>query len=256
MERKQFEFNNIRKKLTSGRESNIYLYEDNNTVLKYFKTDIEDRNKNTGEIKIIHVDDEVFNNKEKKIELLSNEQILSDNLKLKNLIYNKDGKFVGYTSIYENVISYNDLSYKPSKIKIELLKKLRAKMEELNRNDIYIGDFVNPCNFGIKDNKVILFDIDNFKVNDLDFDYKNVFVEDYLKHNKKTDNLDTYCFNFFTIAFYTNRLMSYIDAYLRTNGLPRKFNTPESKVILKELLNNKCPEKKYILDNRKKGLFN
>lgn len=255
MDKTQFDRTKIIKKLTTGRESNIYLYGTSNTVLKYFKTEIEDRNKNTGKIKIIHVEDKVFNNKEEKIKILSEEKALKDNIEIKDLVYDEDGKFVGYTTTYKDVTSFDALSYKSQKEKIELLKKLRNKMEILNKNNIYIGDFVNPNNFATSNDKIILFDIDNFRVNDLDFDYKNIFVEDYLKHNNQIDNIDTYCFNYFTISFYTNRLMSYIDGYLRINGLPRKFNTPESRELLKDLLNNKCPEKKYLLDYQRKGLF-
>ena len=256
MNRIKFDENNIIKKINQGVESNIYLYETNKkdkVALKIYKDKVIFGNIFNINNTVFPMTDEILKNKEKKLELLEKESILKDEKPI-DLVYNDDGKFVGYTRKIKKVQTFSDYSYKSKKTKIELLKKLKEKMELLNKNQIYIGDY-NDSNFYLEDNEVKFFDTDSFHVKGFDFDFKNCFLNDYESHNDKINNIDNYCFNYFTIAFYENMLLPYVKNHLVYNGLPFIFNTKENRKTLSYLL--KCNvNNEYLLDHRKKGLFN
>ena len=144
----------------------------------------------------------------------------------------------------------------PKSTKLAILKNLRAKVEDLNRNGVYIGDFASYDNFLVtKDKNVKLIDVDNFNVHGLDFDLPTGYTDDYLYHSRDIKNVDNYSFNFFTIAFYKGYFLATTAAYLRDHDLPFRFDTEENRKLLDDLYSNKDYKKRYFLDYRKKGLF-
>lgn len=255
MEKIIFDENYIVKKIGNGLESEVFLYYNKGSfeALKIFKREIHYKTDNG--IVIRKVTEEMLENKKRKIELLSKEPCLNNDLKITSLVYNKDSRFIGYTSKYELTESFNDYSFKSFHIRLELLKKLKERINILNENGIYIGDFINLNNFAIKDGNVFLFDIDNYYVKGLDFDFDNMFINDYLKKNNDISNIDVYCFNYFSMAYADKRSINYIEDYLRIHGLPRRFKTEKNKSLLKELLDRKCSNREFLIDNEKKGLF-
>ena len=258
MEKSLFDESKIIKKVNEGIESSIYLYKDKNGNKVILKK-LNDRivfNKNAFSIetrKPIIIDEKIRKNKEEKLQIISKEPCMKDEIQLLDLVFDKDGKFIGYTSKPDTKVTLNNKYCVSKKKKINYLTQLKDKLEELNRNGIYVGDFINSNNFGVRDGKVMLYDVDSFYVKGLDFDYKNDMITDYLRNNDKIDNVDNYCFNFFTISFYKDILISYIYDYLGSEGLPFVFNNKENNQLLNDMIKKRNYTKKYFLDNRKKG---
>ena len=240
--------------LGEGSESKIYLYKDKEgkfVALKKFKEKIDlGKDKNP---KIVTYKELL--NKMKKLEILSKLDCMKNEVKPIDLIFEND-KFVGYTMKAEDYNNFENYLYKNKKIKIELLKNLRDKLEILNKEGIYIGDF-NTSNFGVsKDGSIKLFDIDNFYVQGLDFNITTPFIDEYKSKCTKIDNIDNYCFNFFTLAYTMDYMNKTIKSKVINKGLPRIFNTEEGREILNDMLNiNDNYQKRYFLDYTKKGLY-
>lgn len=209
--------NNIIRKIDHGCEATIYLYKDNGeeVALKiYF-----DKN------------EEANNNKELKIQILQNESILKNDMHILSRVYS-NGKFIGFTSKYE---PYMPLSFLDSREqKINLLRLIKNRYEELNEHGIYIGDF-NIDNFSLENGRIKLFDIDNFRIDDLDFNIVDTAMIEYRERCKFIYKIDYYCFNWFALS-----LLSGIetDAIIRDIGrddFPRFLKTPEIKDFIKKL---------------------
>jgi len=208
---------NIIKKIDYGSEAIIYLYKDNGeeVALKIYY----DNNK------------EANNNKELKIQILQNESVLNNDMKILSRVYS-NGKFIGFTSKYE---PYMPLSFLDSREqKIYLLKLIKNRYEELNTHRLYIGDF-NIDNFSLENGRIKLFDIDNFRIDDLDFNIVDTAMMEYRERCKFIYNIDYYCFNWFALS-----LLSGIetDAIIRDIGrddFPRFLKTPEIKDFIKKL---------------------
>ena len=246
MKKKQYDENKIIKKLGDGIESDVYLYNEDGikTVIKLFKDEVDK------------------DNKELKLELLSKERLILQEMKFLNRIY-KDNKFIGYTTIYEPTEPFLNYMNKNKSIKIDLLNQLQDKYQSLNEKEIFIGDF-NLENFRVKDGKLKLIDVDNFSIYGLDFDVKNPYMEDYFEKCSKIDNIDYYCFNYFTMSFIANILPVCLEAIIIQSGLPKEFNNEECKKIYQDLvtINDNYQREKYsngndvtLLKCMKKGLF-
>ena len=250
-----FNKDNIIRKYDEGKEAFIFFYktDDGIVALKYFKRIIE----NTfGENTI--VTDEIIKNKENKIKLIPEIEELNKDVKIYDLVYDKEGNFVGYTM---EVDLYNSLNiYRSShnnEKKIELLKKLRERIEQLNEKGIYIGDF-NPSNFGIKENGIKLFDLDNYRIGEYDFDFKDTFVNKFEKKSSKKEKIDNYCFNYLTLYYLMNIVSLNVSSEVDKKGLPKIIRTDENKKLYENLKNiNDDYEPIYFIDSqkRKKGLF-
>ena len=129
----KYDKNSVIKLLGAGVEGIVYLYQDSQgrkTALKIFK---DTYNLESG---LVKVPEKTFINKENKIQYLSKQQCLKDDIKLLNLVYDND-KFIGYTSLYEPFESYASYTTAKKKDKLELLKKLKEKVIELNKNGIF-----------------------------------------------------------------------------------------------------------------------
>lgn len=220
---------NIIKKIGSGIESDVFLYNENgkDVALKLFK------NINT------------VNNKELKLMLLKEKKELLNEFKIRNRIYNKD-KFIGYTLDYKPAENFDDYIIEGKKKKIEIINKLQEKYQMLNENDVYIGDF-NLENFGYSNGNIILYDIDNYSVDGLPFDVLNPFMKDYFKKCNKVDNIDYYTFNYFTLSFISGILPNFLTIELIQDGLPKDFKNKDCEKIYHDLI--------YMTDNYKKEKF-
>ena len=210
MEISNFNKDNIIKEIDKGKEGIVYLYRDKgiNVALKQFFNNNEECNSN--------------DNKELKLLILKNESVLKDDIKLLNRMYSM-GKFIGFTSIYE---PYAPLSHLDSiHNKLVILKEIRDRYLELNSHNIYIGDF-NVKNFCFSQGKIKLFDIDNFRIDDLDFNVETPAMTRYMKKCKNIENIDYFCFNWFAFSF-----MSKVEQDMllnrNYNAVPRKLKTRE-----------------------------
>ena len=257
MEKKEIDYESVGKKIGEGISSEVYKYLDNKgheVVLKYFRRRIKIWK--NGEPTEIEFTEEMAKNKEEKLQLLDKDICMWYDPKLFDLIYDENLGLVGYTMEYVNLPSLYDLNGKFKSKKIVLLKKLKDRIEELNRNGVYVGDFMSKDNFLVDQNGEIKFlDVDNFHVHSLDFDLSNPYIDSYNDRNKKIDNVDNFCFNLFTLSFYTRVLMSNLYIYLKENGLPYRFCTEENKQLIEDMMNKRNYEKRYILDSQKNGLF-
>ncbi len=232
---------------SSGLESIIYLYKDSkyydrNVLLKYFRS-----LKHFVEYNINFTVD-IMENKRKKIELISNMKCFKDEIKILDAAY-EFGEFKGYTM---EICPYRVINpYADTRIVIKYLKIIKEKIELLNKNDIYIGDF-NPTNFlvDINDNNISMCDLDNLKIKDLDFDIKHRFVRNFMENCNKIENIDSYCFNLFTISMLTKYRNSYVLDNLSEKLLPIELNNKKNKEIIESMINlDNNYEKKYLLDN-------
>lgn len=257
MEKRSINYDNVGKIIGKGISSEVYEYQDekgNDVALKYFRRKIKIWK--NGEPTEIDFDEAMQKNKEDKLQLLDKDICMWDEPKLFDLLYDDNLGLVGYTMEYSDLPTMEDFIYKSRSFKLKLLKELRKRIDELNRNGIYVGDFMSGDNFLVTDNGEIRFlDVDNFNVHSLDFDLYNPYVDSYNDRNKKIDNVDNFCFNFFTIAYYERVTMSRLYLYLKEVGLPSKFVTDENKQLLYDMLNKRNYKKRYLLDNTKKGLF-
>lgn len=248
MNKIKFDKNNIIQVYTEGMESIIYYYRygTKTIFLKYFKRELDFRDHK--EI----INNEIIDNKRKKIELISEIPEFYNEIEILDLVYDEFDNFIGYTMKIDELITADQISNK--KMKIEILKQLREKVEMFNEAGIYIGDF-NSKNIIVTNNGIKLCDLDNFRIDELDFDLKSYSQQLYLKRCKNIDNIDNYSFNLFTISYLGNIFLPYVLNYIRMNGLPRKLDTRQNRIIINELLSiNDNYQKQYLIDNLKKSI--
>lgn len=242
----------------SGKESVIYKYENNNTLLKIFRDEEYEKNiyefymkthdYDTYIMRKGHViDKESLNNKIKKLELINNINCLENEIKILNLAFENDS-FKGYTMTREYLKPIN--IYSKKKIKILWLKNIKEKIIELNKNNIYIGDY-NENNFLTDDNHNIkLCDLDNLRINDLDFDTKHIFINKFERNCNKKEYIDSYCFNLFTIAFLQKICNDPI--FILNSKLPRDLKTKENDEIFESMKHlDNTYQYKFLIDNIK-----
>lgn len=239
---------NLRRKFADGTESSIYFYIHNNKTvfLKLFKMELKIEDTST------IVTKETLENKRKKLELIPTLEELKGEIKILDLVYDNDDNFIGHTMEIDSLKTARDIN-RTSK-RIEILKLVRDKMEIFNKNGIYISDF-NQSNVLITDTGIKFCDLDNFKIGEFDSDLKTLFQYTYLGKCSNIENIDNYCFNFFTVAYIGRIFEPYVWYNLKHNGLPRKLDTKENRKIINELLNiDDSYEKKYLIDNMRKFL--
>lgn len=210
------DFNFVQK--FSGYESNIFSY-NNNSLIKIFKT-----NNNS-----------VLNNKLQKLKILYTLQ--TDDVLPIDLIY-IDGIFKGYRSNYRrNFYPINGFEQK-KKEKYIILKKILEKINYYHSLNIYFGDLHEKnILYNKSTRQVILCDLDNFIIDDLDFDIKNNYQKKYLKNNNTIKYMDEFIFNLLTISYIQNISYSYVFDFLLNNGLKGILNTPENYDIIYQMLN-------------------
>lgn len=218
MEISNYKRENIIGYINHGSEGTVYLYNDNGREVA---------------LKIFHIDDKSLNNdnKEEKLMILKHEEYLQDDITLLNRMY-FNGKFIGYTSRYE---PYRPLSFLiPKKQKIEFLTRLKEKFEALNSHGIYIGDF-NQANIALIDNKLKLYDVDNFRVGNLDFNIHDIIMESYISRSKDPKEIDYYCYNYFGLGLMASTEPDSIYLGIGRKNLPRELKISEAKEFIRNL---------------------
>ncbi len=208
MEIINFDRNNIICELANGRgaEGIAYLYNDDGHIVVfkkfYDKNDLlevyRDRREFTAMEELYNDDEDIDNtkNKELKLMILKHDEALQGDIKILKRVYSM-GKFIGFTSEYE---PYKPLSYiSKKKEKLRTLSLVQDRYEELNKRGIYIGDF-NQSNFCLDGDRIKLYDIDNFKVGDLDFNVHSAAMMEYMNRCSDMRNIDYFCFNYFALS--------------------------------------------------------
>ena len=200
----------------TGYESKVYLY-DYNSLIKIFKTD----------------DINVLNNKLQKLKLLRS---LSTNDVLPTDLVYIDGIFKGYKSVYRQDFNPIDCLKQNKKTKYYVLKRVLEKMKYYHSLGIILGDLHEEnILFNKNDNEVILCDLDNFWINNLDFDTKNNYQIRYLQNHNSMQYMDEYIFNLLTISYIQKIAYPYVLSYLRRNGLKGILNSKENQQILEQM---------------------
>ena len=237
MDKIQYNKRSIIKYFNSGAESNIYLYDDFNyqdfVLLKKFKS----------------TNDIFLNNKENKIEFIGNNESFKDEIKIYDMVYEKKF-FVGYTMEYSFLKKFN--SFSKRKIKINQLKLLREKVEKLNNNNIFIGDF-DEKNFltSPEGDNIKLCDLDNYKIDKYDFDVVTRAIINFRKNCNKDEYIDSYCFNLFTIAYLYKINFAYLCEYINDFNFSY-FHNKENKEILESMKHlDDSYQYKFLIDNIK-----
>ena len=272
---------NIISEFKSGVESVVYYYEDKEyydspVLLKKYRS-----SRYLKDYRGIILDSNVLENKYNKIVIITSSSCLKDEVKILDAGF-IDGEFKCYTMkksdlspINIKYFTYNDENGKPNfyikyvdkngkslslSEKIKYLKLLREKIELLNRNDVYIGDY-NCDNFLVSSDfsQMQLCDLDNLKVGSHDFDLKHKFVEYYeskfcngQKRIEEYDGLDSYCFNLFTIAFLSDKKNNEVFSNIDNIKLPevlQKFPNEEILESVKHL--DKTYKPRYFIDSIK-----
>lgn len=237
----------IDKEFGFGYESTIYYYNDDSNYdhVVLFKK-FNDLN---------HDNPEFLKNKENKLLLIPQIDELKDDVKVLDLVY-KEGKLVGYTMEKSSNTPID--MFDKRKNKIRFLKILRAKIEILNQQDIYIGDF-NEKNFLTSDEKDIieLCDLDNLRIGKYDFDVMDNVQKKFMNRCGNISLIDSYCFNIFTISFLGKFDMAYLFNHLDWNHFPKILYCEENEQLFQSMicLNNEY-ERKFLIDKIKaKSLF-
>lgn len=205
--------NYIYDKKTAESTVHLFIENGNKKVFKIFKTYSN---------KPINID-----NKVKKMFLL-NERLKNIDyvIKAENIIRYKD-KIIGYTMGYKDGEIFETYTFN-KKINIILLKKASEKLKELHNLGIVCADM--PGNILVdKDKNIFFIDYDNFAIDNLQVDTKNIFLQDYEKIFKNFDNkFDYYLFNLFTLSIIKKFCITYIDfAYLE---VPKKFKFKDQEI--------------------------
>lgn len=240
MKRIELNRNNIIKKIDEGMESVIYIYKDGSNIccIKLLKKYIELPTQK------IEIPEETFENKRKKIEIINNDPLFSDEVRPISLVY-ENGMFLGYTMELENYKTAE--VFDSRKKKIEILRKYKEKIEKFNEHGIYIGD-ISENNIFVTENGIKLCDLDNIRIGNLDFDIKNCFQKEYLREYEGIENIDKYTFNLFTIGYLSKIVSVFVDSYLKEGKLPKPINSKRNL----ELIKDKNYTEDYFIDNLKK----
>ena len=240
MKRIELNRNNIIKKIDEGMESVIYIYKDGSNIccIKLLKKYIELPTKK------IEISEETFENKRKKIEIINNDSLFSDEVRPISFVY-ENGMFLGYTMELENYKTAE--VFDSRKKKIEILRKYKEKIEKFNEHGIYIGD-ISENNIFVTENGIKLCDLDNIRIGNLDFDIKNCFQKEYLRKYEGIENIDKYTFNLFTIGYLSKIVSVFVDSYLKEGKLPKPINSKRNL----ELIKDKNYTVDYFIDNLKK----
>lgn len=230
-----------------GLESRVFLYKDSDlynrdVLLKYIRP-------------LKHFVDygasislDMMENKRKKIELIEKMDCFKDEIKILDAGY-EFGEFRGFTMEkcpYERIDQFED-----KRILIRYLKLIRDKIELLNSNNVYIGDF-NSTNFLTNKDKndIKMCDLDNLMIDGIDFDLKHKAIIKYKEKCNLIENIDSYCFNLFTIALLNYYNSGFVIDHLEECPLPDELDNKENRDILDSMINlDNTYKKKYLINN-------
>lgn len=156
--------------------------------------------------------DSIYENKLSKLSLLYQISDFENDVKIRNSL-SCEGKLVGYDMVSSTILSsYSEFSFLP-KVQIEILQKIKEKLEIFHRLDIVYGDIkqdnilVNPNTLDIS-----FCDLDNIQIQDKPIDFYNMYVSIFEKNNGLfSENVDRYMFNLLYFSEYYFPKTSYYD---------------------------------------------
>lgn len=185
-------------------------------------------------IKIFNTDDkDILINKQNKVEILNSLNI-SD---IKALVEQK-GLFRGF--IMEKKDGFSSLEEKLYKVsrrqKMKDLRDIKAKLDELHKNGIILGDLTLRNIISDKQD-LYLCNLDNCCIGKYGFDYPNFNQQRYLSIVSEIDDkLDNYMFNLLTIIYLEKVVEQGILHYI-TNERPRfMMDTRRNEGILEDMV--------------------
>ena len=213
-------------------ESNSYLalYKNETKVVKIFKNkdDIENKVK-----KIILLKERLKNN---------NSVVCADDF------ITLDNEIIGYIMPFiEGENNYSKILNK--KNYIIYLKKMSKLIKDLHELNIVLADFHSNI-ITDKNNKLHFIDHDNFAIDNLPIDQKNIYLKAYEKNVDIFDkNFDYYLLNLYTIAALKKICLPYIYSYYQRNLHEFNFKNEEITNIFFNTMNlNKVYNEELIID--------
>lgn len=227
---------NMLKEFRTEEDSKIFIYNLNGeeVLLKLFKT----------------TDEKELESKRKKIEIMSENKAINDEMgNIGNAIF--DGKIVGYFMPIDVEYVRPISEFDRRKDKIVVLKRLKEKVEKLNENGVFIGDFdKNDILINYSKDNILLFNLDKCKIDDMDFDKKSKNIDRFNSKCKNQENIDSYTLNLFTIELLERIYPPYVVNYLISNELPKYLDTEKNRSIVREMTSlNDSYQKRYLIDD-------
>ena len=227
---------NMLKEFRTEEDSKMFIYNLNGeeVLLKLFKT----------------TDEKELESKRKKIEIMSENKAINDEIgNIGNAIF--DGKIVGYFMPFDMEYVRPISEFDRRKDKIVVLKRLKEKVEKLNENGVFIGDFdKNDILINYSKDNILLFNLDKCKIDDMDFDKKSKNIDRFNSKCKNQENIDSYTLNLFTIELLERIYPPYVVNYLISNELPKYLDTEKNRSIVREMTSlNDSYQKRYLIDD-------
>lgn len=235
------ELQNMKILSDSSYESKVYLK--NNKVFKIFKQKDESGAK---------YDNQVLENKRKKLICLDNIKLSNNFVKPKELVF-INNQFKGYTMDFISYTTLDDFLFKSKRDKIFLLKAVKDLIKEAHSNNIILGD-LNSFNFLIDDYKVYICDLDNSTIGQYKTDsFPKMLTDQYLNNLPLDERIDIFLFDILVIyMFYYRTPINIINKRLMEKTSLR--NNKEIWLLYNQLLdfNNKNYTPPNILDTIEK----
>ena len=227
---------NMLREFRTEEDSKIFIYNLNGeeVLLKLFKT----------------TDEKELESKRKKIEIMSENKAINDEMgNIGNAVF--DGKIVGYFMPIDVEYVRPISEFDRRKDKIVVLKRLKEKVEKLNENGVFIGDFdKNDILINYSKDNILLFNLDKCKIDDMDFDKKSKNIDRFNSKCKNQENIDSYTLNLFTIELLERIYPPYVVNYLISNELPKYLDTEKNRSIVREMTSlNDSYQKRYLIDD-------
>ena len=227
---------NMLREFRTEEDSKIFIYNLNGeeVLLKLFKT----------------TDEKELESKRKKIEIMSENKAINDEMgNIGNAIF--DGKIVGYFMPIDVEYVRPISEFDRRKDKIVVLKRLKEKVERLNENGVFIGDFdKNDILINYSKDNILLFNLDKCKIDDMDFDKKSKNIDRFNSKCKNQENIDSYTLNLFTIELLERIYPPYVVNYLISNELPKYLDTEKNRSIVRKMTSlNDSYQKRYLIDD-------
>ena len=227
---------NMLREFRTEEDSKIFIYNLNGeeVLLKLFKT----------------TDEKELESKRKKIEIMSENKAINDEMgNIGNAIF--DGKIVGYFMPIDVEYVRPISEFDRRKDKIVVLKRLKEKVEKLNENGVFIGDFdKNDILINYSKDNILLFNLDKCKIDDMDFDKKSKNIDRFNSKCKNQENIDSYTLNLFTIELLERIYPPYVVNYLISNELPKYLDTEKNRSIVRKMTAlNDSNQKRYLIDD-------
>lgn len=152
-------------------------------------------------------------NKIKKINLIKERLKGIDFVITADFFVKNNGKIIGYGMPFIEGKEFSYVIGSNKKRNIMYLKQISEYLKKLHELNIVVGDLEN--NFIIqKDDTIKLLDHDNYQIDDLEIDPKNMCIQNYIERTKSFDErFDNYFLNLLTMATLSNICATHIRPY-------------------------------------------